>query len=229
MQAIVLAGGLGTRLRGIVSNVPKPMAPIQGRPFLDILLTKLSLNGFRRVVLAVGYLSEVIVNYFGARFAGMDIDYVVEDSPLGTGGAVRFATTKITADHVYVLNGDTFLNLEFTAVEALWNAHKEQIMVARHVANTARYGRLVVFGQKITGFLEKGVEGAGLINGGAYVLRSDALNDFPIGKNFSLETEYFQVMVENTPLRPFITQGHFIDIGVPDDFLRAQTELMTYI
>ncbi len=228
MEAIVLAGGFGTRLRDVVSDVPKPMAPIQGRPFLEILLTKLARSKFTRVVLAVGYLSEKIIDHFQSRFSGMDIDYVIEDAPLGTGGAVRFAMTKITADHVYVFNGDTFLDLEISGVERLWRTTKDQIMVARHVEDTSRYGRLLTKENLITGFVEKGQAGSGLINAGCYLLKSDALNSFEVGDNFSLETNYFQDNIENMTLRYFETQGHFIDIGVPEDFARAQTELAEF-
>jgi len=228
MEAIILAGGFGTRLQGVVSDVPKPMAPIGGRPFLEILLSFLSRNGFTRVVLAVGYMANVIVDHFGHTFKNLELDYTIEDTPLGTGGAVRLAMTKTTADHVYVFNGDTFLDLEILNVEALWKRHKEQIMVAREMDNTARYGRLVVNESKITGFQEKGVSGRGLINAGCYVLRKNALADFPAGQAFSLEVDYFQKKLQDINLYFFSTNAHFIDIGIPEDFARAQTELKAY-
>ena len=107
MEAIVLAGGFGTRLRQVVADVPKPMAPIADRPFLEILLGSLARKGFSQVVLSLGFMAEKISDHFGARFAGMDIAYVVEETPLGTGGAIRLALDACTQDHVFVFNGDT--------------------------------------------------------------------------------------------------------------------------
>ena len=107
-EAIVLAGGFGTRLREVLPDLPKPMAPVAGRPFLEILLTSLADKGFSRVVLSLGYMADKIITYFGNSFTGLDLIYVVEDEPLGTGGAVRLALSQCLQDHIYILNGDTF-------------------------------------------------------------------------------------------------------------------------
>jgi len=225
MDAIVLAGGFGTRLRQVVPDWPKPMAPIAGRPFLEILLGSLGRNGFKRVVLSLGFMADKIIAHFGNRFAGMEIAYVVEDSPLGTGGAVRLAMAQCKTDHVFVFNGDTFLDLEVDAVEQQWQQYHRPILVGREVPDTARYGRLLTEQGWVTGFTEKGVAGPGVINAGCYVFNSNQLDNFALNTAFSLETDYLSNAVSQSPFGLFVTAGQFIDIGVPEDFLRAQTEL----
>lgn len=225
MEAIVLAGGMGTRLRAVVSNLPKPMAPIAGRPFLEILLGALARKGFERVVLSLGFMADKITSYFGPSFAGMDLDYVLEDAPLGTGGAVRLALTRCRDNHVFVFNGDTFLNLEAKAVEQQWRARGRPIIVGRKVADTTRYGRLMVKGGCVTGFTEKGVAGEGLINAGCYVVGRHELDGFQLHQAFSLETDYLAPTVGRGCFDVFVTEGQFIDIGVPEDFRLAQTLL----
>jgi D-glycero-alpha-D-manno-heptose 1-phosphate guanylyltransferase len=226
MEAIVLAGGFGTRLREVVPDLPKPMAPIAGRPFLEILLNDLAHKGFKRVVLSLGYKAQIIISHFGDQFAGMGIAYAVEETPLGTGGAARLGLSQCRGDHAFIFNGDTFLDLEARAVEILWQRHKQPIIVAREVSDTARYGRLLTEGGRVTGFTEKGVNGQGLINAGCYVLGAGQLNAWPLNMPFSLEADYFTEIVKTERLNIFKTQGVFIDIGVPEDYLRAQALLV---
>lgn len=225
MEAIVLAGGFGTRLRQVVADVPKPMAPIAGRPFLEILLGSLAEKGVSRVVLSLGFMAEKISGHFGSRFSGLDITYVVEDTPLGTGGATRLAATACTQDHVFVFNGDTYLDLEVDLLERQWQAKRHPIVVGRQVPDTTRYGRLVVDGDRITSFAEKGIAGPGLINAGCYVLATDALAQFPLNQPFSIETHYLVPEVARATVEVFVTEGMFIDIGIPEDYALAQTLL----
>jgi len=229
MEAIVLAGGMGTRLREVIPNLPKPMAPICGKPFLEILLSQLAQKGFTRVILSVGYMSEVISEYFGDSFGGINLVYAKEDSPLGTGGAVRLALSACTAEHIYVFNGDTFLDLEVEETESLWGLARKPIIVSREVPDTTRYGRILVCGGKICAFSEKDQSGPGLINAGCYILRKTQLDGFPIGEAFSLESDYLRREVERAEFINFTTNGKFIDIGIPSDFNRAQTELATLV
>jgi D-glycero-alpha-D-manno-heptose 1-phosphate guanylyltransferase len=225
VEAIVLAGGFGTRLKQVVPDVPKPMAPVAGRPFLEIVLSLLGRKGFRRVILSLGYMAENFVSYFGDRFEGMELEYEIEHVPLGTGGAVRQAMERCRSDHVFVLNGDTYLDLEAGEIEAHWQKRHVPIIVARAVSDTARYGRLNTVGDRVVGFVEKGVTGPGLINAGCYVLPGDILAGFAFGRPFSLETDFLAKAVGTQRFDLFVTKGHFIDIGVPDDYARAQTEL----
>ncbi len=225
MEAIILAGGFGTRLRQLVPELPKPMAPVAGRPFLEILLSALACKGFKRVILSTGYMAEKISSHFGEQYAGMELSYVVEEQPLGTGGAVRLALTQCYEEHVFIFNGDTYLDLEVDAIEKLWQIHKRPIIVGREVLDTARYGRLLTATGSVSGFTEKGVAGPGLINAGCYVFCRHQLDSFQPYLAFSLETDYLATEVTHKIFDVFVTEGLFIDIGVPQDFQLAQTML----
>jgi D-glycero-alpha-D-manno-heptose 1-phosphate guanylyltransferase len=224
-ESIILAGGFGTRLKSVVPDLPKPMAPVAGRPFLEILLGYLERSGFERVVLSLGYQADSIKQHFGNHFNSLTIAYVVENFPLGTGGAVRLAMEQCTADHVFIFNGDTFLEFDIISVEALWQRSKSPIIVAKEVPDTSRYGRLVTHGEHIISFSEKGVGGVGLINAGCYVLPTTALSDYPVGEAFSLEADFFTTHVQQKPVVYYVTSGQFIDIGIPEDYARAQIDL----
>lgn len=225
MEAIVLAGGFGTRLREVVQDWPKPMAPVAGRPFLEILLTSMASKGFQRVVLSLGYMAERVVAHFGDHFAGMELVYEIEKVPLGTGGAVHQALVKCRDDHVFVFNGDTFLDIEAADVEAHWQRCRAPIIVARSVPDTARYGCLDTVDGRVVGFVEKGKTGPGLINAGCYVLPGDILDGFAFGIPFSLEVDFLAKAVGTSRFDLYVSRGHFIDIGIPEDYARAQTEL----
>ncbi|MDY7579608.1 nucleotidyltransferase family protein [Herbaspirillum sp. RTI4] len=225
MEAIVLAGGFGTRLRALVPDLPKPMAPVAGRPFLDILLASLARRGFTRVILSLGFLSEKISGHFGASYQGMELVYEVEAQPLGTGGAIRAALARCTHDHAFVFNGDTYLDIEADALEHLWQAEHHPVMVVREVPDTARFGRVTLQDGRVVGFADKDSAGPGLINAGCYVLPKNALDDFPPGQAFSMESDYFALRLKDVHLNGFITRGLFIDIGVPHDYALAQTLL----
>jgi D-glycero-alpha-D-manno-heptose 1-phosphate guanylyltransferase len=222
MEAIVLAGGFGTRLSSVLADVPKPMAPIAGRPFLEILLDSLARKGFYRVILSLGFMARTISDHFKTQFAGMEIACVVENTPLGTGGAIRLALESCTHDHVFVFNGDSYLDLDVQSLEHQWLTRRRPIVVCRHVSNTARYGKIVVASQSIISFVEKGTIGPGLINAGCYVMASDALINFPPDLPFSIETGYFVPEVARIGVDVFETTGLFIDIGTPEDYARAQ-------
>jgi len=225
MEAIVLAGGLGTRLRAEVPDLPKTMAPVAGRPFIALLLRHLATQGVTRVILSLGYKAESIIAYVGTSFEGMEIDHVVESSPLGTGGGVRLAMSKMYGSHVYIFNGDTYLDLELKPVEAAWRIYQEPIIIARPVADTSRFGRLLLTEEKLAGFAEKGLSGPGLINAGAYVFPAGHLDRFEPNVPFSLEQDVLLPAAAQQAMRVLICNGKFIDIGVPEDYRRAQLEL----
>ena len=225
MEAVILAGGLGTRLRAAVPDFPKPMAAIAGGPFLEILLTSLARKGFCRIILSLGHMAEKVVSYFGSSFAGMSLVYEIEAVPLGTGGALRRALAHASSDHVFVFNGDTFLDLEVSRLEAFWQAHRLPVIVGKNVPDTRRYGRLETADQRIVGFTAKNMPGPGLINAGCYVLPKDALDMFELGRPFSLEADFLLMAVKSQHFALFMTDGFFIDIGIPEDYLRAQAQL----
>ncbi len=217
-----MAGGLGTRLRQVVPNLPKPMAPVAGRPFLELILARLSSHGFSRIVLSVGYLANLIHAHFGANYCEMELIYVKEESPLGTGGAIRQAVERCHSDYVYVFNGDTYLELEITDLDASWQLYRQPHIVGREVANTSRYGRLESKYGMVTKFYEKGTTGPGIINVGCYVIPCKLLDSFTPDVPFSFESDYLLHTVNNRQFRLFVTRGKFIDIGVPKDYGRAQ-------
>ncbi len=224
-EAIVLAGGFGTRLRELVPSLPKPMAPVAGKPFLEILLRLLAEKGFSRVILSLGFMASKISNYFGSNFAGLEVDYVIEDKPLGTGGAVRLAMTRCNQDCVFIFNGDTFIDLEVTVIHDAWLKNNNPIIVARHVTDVTRYGCIRTQNGLINAFDEKGVSGPGLINAGCYVFHRQQLANFSAYQPFSLESDFLAKAVKKIPVEVFITQGLFIDIGIPQDYQFAQVLL----
>lgn len=225
MEAIVLAGGLGTRLRPLVSNAPKSMALINKKPFLEILLSNLSRNGFRTVILSLGFMSEKIIKHFGSRFNNLNIIYSVESFPLGTGGATRLAIDQIKSDHTFILNGDTFVDVDFTKANDQWIETRRPIVIVKNVPDASRYGCLKIEGKLVTSLIEKTVTGPGIINAGCYILGKRDLDIFKMNTAFSLEMDFLMPAVSEKRLDAFITQGHFIDIGIPEDYLRAQREL----
>jgi D-glycero-alpha-D-manno-heptose 1-phosphate guanylyltransferase len=224
MEAIILAGGLGTRLQSIVSNVPKPMAPVAGRPFLELLLTSLKSKGITRAVLSVGYMSEAITSYFDRHPVGIDLAYQVEPTPLGTGGAIAAALRNVNCDQVFVFNGDTYLDLELSAVAEMWPGDRTPIVVARCVEDTRRFGRMEIVAGRIARFSGPGQRGKGVINAGCYLIHRDIFAGADLPAAFSFERE-FLACCPTLSLRAYVTSGKFIDIGIPEDYRRAQTEL----
>ena len=229
MEAIVLAGGFGTRLAGRLDGVPKPMAPAAGRPFLEILLGQLARAGCMRAILSVGYLHEVVEKHFGAEFGGVKINYAVEHSPLGTGGAIRSALEMATDNSVLVLNGDTFLDADYAAMMG-FHAHQGAAltMAVTHCENIARYGGVKIDRMRVTGFQEKGSQGAGWINAGAYAIRKDIGWPASLGEKFSFETDFLVPQTATLAPAAYAVRGFFLDIGVPEDLDRAQTELLPF-
>ncbi len=229
MQAIVLAGGFGTRLRARISDVPKPMAPIAGRPFLEYLLDRLIAAGCQHVVLATGYLHAVIAAHFGAAYRGMAVGYSQETTPLGTGGAVLRALQRLPGgpdEPALVMNGDTWLNQDLGTFVAWARARSPaDCVLLRRVDDVARYGSVALDGERIVRFGEKSGSGPGLINAGLYWLHRSSFTRHPFPETFSLENDHFQAHLGELDLRGAVTEAAFIDIGVPEDYDRAQVEI----
>ncbi|TAK94650.1 MAG: mannose-1-phosphate guanyltransferase, partial [Verrucomicrobia bacterium] len=223
---VVLVGGLGTRLGELTRSVPKPMLPIGGRPFLEHIVALLGRNGVGRVVFCVSHLGEVIRNHFGAgeKF-GVAISYSHEPSPLGTGGAIRLARAQLD-DQFLVLNGDTIFDIPLPQLAQLLTAHPTALaaMALRRVDDAGRYGSVRLDGEHVVAFEEKGRTGAGLINGGIYCLRRDALAHLPESAS-SLERDLFPRLAAARQLCARAFDGYFIDIGIPADLARANEEL----
>jgi D-glycero-alpha-D-manno-heptose 1-phosphate guanylyltransferase len=225
IDALVLAGGFGTRLAATVPGVPKPMAPVCGRPFLELLLGALRAKGLRRAVLSLGYRAEMITTHFGPRFGELELAYEIETTPLGTGGAIRRGLARCQGDAALVVNGDTLLDLELTALCQRWADTRRTMLVACEVPDTTRYGRLDVADGRLVGFTEKGTPGPGWINSGHYVLPRHLLADPTLPGAFSFEADFLTPRLAQLDVAVFSSQGAFIDIGIPEDYARAQTEL----
>lgn len=226
-EAIVLAGGFGTRLAHVVPDVNKPMAPVAGRPFLRFIMDQLAAAGFDRVVIADGYRREQIEDFFGPAYRGMAIEYSPEETPLLTGGAVKRALDRCESDWVFVLNGDTWLDADFESMEAAAvnvSDSVSAVIAVKRMCDFERYGTVDVDADGVlAAFHEKRPCEEGLINAGVYLLRRDALDDMP--EKFSLESDYFERTVGDGALRAVECSGGFIDIGVPEDYELAQTML----
>lgn len=220
----MLVGGLGTRLRAVVDNVPKPMAPVAGRPFLARVMDHLASNGIRRVVLATGYMSEVVEAAIGASWRDMQVEYSVEQHALGTGGAVRQACQRLWGNSVHVLNGDTYLDYSTAGIANAVSAAGASIGVAlAWVDDVARYGAVECDAGRITRFREKGGSGPGHVNAGCYFLGPEAIAALPRREAYSFETEVLVPMTAAGGVCGYVDTRGFIDIGVPDDYRRAQT------
>lgn len=229
-RACVLAGGLGLRLRSVVDDVPKVLAPVAGRPFLDYILHQLATAGLRQVTLCTGYRSDAVEAFAGtgARW-GITVSYSPETSPLGTAGAIAAAWGSLDDVTLLVVNGDSYFDIP---LDELWTQHRASGAMAtiavRRTTDARRYGT-VEFGQDgiVTAFREKGADPTGWMNGGIYVLERTALDGVDAGEPASLELDVFPNLASasnDAPaqrLRAVPFERTFIDIGVPADYRRA--------
>lgn len=227
MKAIVLAGGLGTRLAEITGEIPKPMAPVGSRPFLEYLLDYLVAERTDSVILAVSYKWEAIRDHFGCAYRGMPLAYSVEEKPLGTGGAIRQALDMFQDEEAVVLNGDTLFGID---IEGLANIHRERgaylSIALKRVADSSRFGCVEVAPEGvIEKFLEKGKSGSGWINGGVYMLDHRLFTEFPMPAAFSFEKDLVEPNVKRIHPVAFFSNADFVDMGIPEDYERVQRQM----
>ena len=227
MDALVLAGGMGTRLRARFADLPKPMAPVAGRPFLEHVLDPLHGLGISRVVLSVGHLAEVVERHFGTAYGPLELVYSRESTPLGTGGAIRHALPFLTAPFL-VLNGDTYVPVDALALtRAVVRADDGLGLTVVGVDDVARFGGVVIRDDRVTGLGEKSATGPGLINAGAYVLGGAVADRLAaMGHAFSFEREVLEPWIAERGAAYVRSPGPFIDIGIPEDYDRAGTVLI---
>ena len=209
-----------------MSDVPKPMAPVYGKPFLCYLLDRLVDAGIRRIILATGYKHECIKSYFGREYRGAEVLYSHEDTPLFTGGAIRQAAEQVTGEDFVVLNGDTLFDIDLERLYTSHTARQAHLTIAlREVEDTSRYGAVGCADGMITAFHEKNESGgAGLINGGIYAINHAWLMSLDLPTKFSFEKELMQPMAGDSQFCGLAFGDYFIDIGVPEDYYRAQEE-----
>jgi NDP-sugar pyrophosphorylase family protein len=226
MKAIILAGGEGKRLRSVINDIPKPMAPIKDKPFLEYIILQLKNQNLKDIIISTGYKGSIIKNYFqdGGNW-DINIEYSEEDKPLGTGGALRKAGELIDDEQFIVMNGDSFFDIEF---KQLISFHEDKQAVATislaYVETIERYGQVDIGNDgEVTKFNEKGSSGSpGYINGGIYILNSEIINKIPFGQ-VSLETEVFPNLI-NDGLFGVKFKSFFIDIGKPEEYQRICKE-----
>jgi D-glycero-alpha-D-manno-heptose 1-phosphate guanylyltransferase len=218
MQAVILAGGLGTRLKPITERIPKPMVSVSGKPFLEHQITLLKKNNIKDIVLCTGYLSERIESYFkdGAAF-GVSIRYSHEPKPLGTGGALKNALPYLS-DVFFLLNGDTFLDLDYGSVFARLNSlGVVGVMVAYDNSVYVAQGNVAVDGKRfVAEYGKKGGEGLTYVDAGVLVFGKKVSEYFPRGKKFSLEEDIYPKLIAERQLAAYTTSKRFYDMGTPE-------------
>lgn len=233
ITAIILAGGLGTRLRSVVPDLPKPMAPVNGRPFLSYLMDYWIGQSVSRIILSVGYKSHAIQDYYGSRYRHAELAYSVEKTPLGTGGGLLLALRQLQgSDDFLVLNGDTFFAVEFDAFrEYQKRTGTDMTMALLDVADNDRYGGVSMDqdGRIVSLDTSRGDAANGRVNGGAYLMKRNLFdnyigNDLP--KKCSLEDDIFPALLNSGKhMVGYLSSGRFIDIGVPEDYRRSASLL----
>ena len=223
-ESIILAGGLGTRLKEVIKDLPKPLAPINGVPFLTILIRYLSLQGIKHVILSVGYKYESIKDLYGDNFEGIKISYAIENEPLGTGGAIALGLSFAQTKNVLVLNGDSFIKFRLSDLSIFDLQTRDIAIVLKQMQQFERYGSVMVEGDRIIAFAEKKWIDEGLINTGVYLLNKDIFKD-KIGQKFSFEKDFLEKEIAHSYFRYILCNEYFIDIGIPEDYNKAQTTL----
>ncbi|MBL6996797.1 nucleotidyltransferase family protein [Desulfobacula sp.] len=225
LTGVILAGGLGTRLRDTLPDRPKVMGEINGRPFISFLLDQLYDAKIKKVVLCTGYMAKFVESLLGDTYKDLEIIYSMEHKPLGTGGALKLAGQYLDGDSALVMNGDSFVECDVQRLLS-WHVKKKASVsiVLACVDNVSRFGSIKInTGNEVTRFVEKGnVSDAGLINAGVYLMQPEAVDAIPCEKPFSLEKQYFPSLV-GSGLYGYQTSGRFIDIGTPESFVKAQS------
>jgi D-glycero-alpha-D-manno-heptose 1-phosphate guanylyltransferase len=227
-ECIILAGGLGTRLRSAVPDLPKCMAPVAGKPFLAHVIEYFRQQGIEKFIFSLGYKHEVIQAYLKAEYAGLAKQYVVEKEPLGTGGAIQLACRRATEKNVLILNGDTLFSIQLPALTAFHQQHQAHCTLAlKPMQQFDRYGVVEVAANgAIKSFKEKQFYESGLINGGIYALQVAAFLKEGLPEKCSFEKDYLEKLYTVRPMYGIVQDEYFIDIGIPEDFEKANRELI---
>lgn len=223
--AAILAGGLGTRLRSVVNDRPKVMARVADQPFITYILHQLATFGIQKVVLCTGFMADLIKEQLGDTYCGMKLLYSVEDTPLGTGGALRHASELLSGDTLLVMNGDSYCDCTLSCFAAgLTSSGSGTGMVLAHVHDVSRFGAVQLHENgRVESFVEKGGQtGPGWINAGIYLLPVNLIRELTPGVMISLEREFIPPLITDG-IYGHRCSGSFIDIGIPEEFARAQS------
>ena len=227
-EAIILAGGMGTRLRSVITEIPKPMAPVGNKPFLAIILDNLNDQGIEHVILAVGYKHEVIQSHFGNQYKSITLDYAVEEEPLGTGGAVGLSLNQLNGDAFLMMNGDTLFDVNLSHLSQFHSERKADLSIAlKPIKNQDRYGLVKVNeNAQVVEFAEKQHIDQGLINGGVYATSKSYIDSLNLPQKYSWEKDILEKQSVKSKIYGYLSDSYFIDIGIPEDYTRAQLELI---
>lgn len=230
-EVIILAGGFGTRLRSVVNDVPKSMALVNGRPFLEYILDHLEFYSVKKVILATGYKHELIEAHFGKKYKYLKLEYSVETEPLGTGGAIKKALTLCETRKVLVLNGDSLFKVNIGKLNDFMHVqHARCVLVLHEVEDVSRYGCVETDNRAvITKFTEKGkATGPGLINGGVYIVEKSLIDELRLPEKFSFERDFIEKYYSEIPFHAMVCKQYFLDIGIPEDYEKAQTDFAQF-
>lgn len=231
-EAIILAGGAGTRLKDVIADLPKPMAPVNGRPFLEYQLDYLDRWGLEKVILSVGHCKEMIMGHFGEHYKSLQLVYAVEEKPLGTGGAILNALKDAGNYSVFIFNGDTYFDVNLQRLDDFRKIKEADICLSlRYEIEPDRFG-IVEFdnNNRITRFYEKNAGfDEGYINGGVYLVRRDYLLRFGLPEVFSFERDFLQQYCQTEEFYGLRCFSYFRDIGIPEDYQKAQDEFKRLI
>jgi len=223
MDAVILAGGRGTRLATKVQDVPKVMAPVNGRPFLEYVLDHLARFDIERAVLATGYMSNAVSGHFGGSYKGIELVYSVENSALGTGGAVKNAAQHCRGEDFFIFNGDTLFEVDLNELRIFHLINSCPLTLAvKPMSDFERYGSVVIDGGRVKAFREKKHTDFGFINGGVYIIKRELIYS-TAREVFSFEKDMLETGV--FPVGAFISDTYFIDIGIPEDYEKANEQL----
>lgn len=225
-EAIILAGGLGTRLRTVVSDVPKCMAPVAGKPFLHYVIAYLQKQGVEKFIFSIGYLSKTIEYYLSTNYPSLNYQLSVEEEPLGTGGAIYMACKRSVAENVLALNGDTMFAADLHSLQRFHlNKKAECTLALKPMHQFDRYGVVELDEEhSIRSFREKKYYPSGLINGGIYLINRQLFLSRAFAEKFSFEKDYLEAMVDERRFYGLEQDGYFIDIGIPEDYEKAQRD-----
>jgi D-glycero-alpha-D-manno-heptose 1-phosphate guanylyltransferase len=229
-EAIILAGGMGTRLQPVVGELPKCLAPISGKPFLSYLLDNAKKQGIKKFIFALGYKNDQVENFVKKTLPEGSYVFSIENDPLGTGGAIYKACGMAEGPNVIVLNADTFFGIMYSNITIIHELRKADCTLAlKPMKAFDRYGVVEVEKQVVTGFGEKKYHKEGFINGGVYALSVGSFIQKSFPASFSFEREYLEKNYRNGKMMAMVSDAYFIDIGIPEDYQRAQQELLQNI
>jgi D-glycero-alpha-D-manno-heptose 1-phosphate guanylyltransferase len=230
-EAIILAGGLGTRLRSVVADLPKCLADVNGKPFLYYIIQRLKRNGIKKFIFSLGYKSSEVEAFIKLNLSVDEYNVVVENEPLGTGGGIQLAMKMSHQSDCIVVNGDTYFNVDLKDLSSFHlNENVECTISLKPMKNFDRYGSIEINNTNtITSFKEKQYVESGFINGGVYALNKAKFLQHHFPEKFSFEKDYLEPNAASQILKGFIQNKYFIDIGIPEDYKKAQTELIDHL